>query len=148
MASFELPDEFLILNTPSGLGKPTFKIQSAPLLTATFLLTVVYSTHVQGTSDCSCSFLACTPQILTCCMCAMLTPDPILALLQLYPLELVETPLAPSRSGYVWWSHHTSMVPTMLHCGAHNHCPLTCCCMCRFADSMVIKTNTSDPDPE
>lgn len=51
VASFELPDEFLIENTPSGLGKSTFKTQSAPLLTATFLLTIVQPTHVQGTSD-------------------------------------------------------------------------------------------------
>ena len=93
-------------------------------------------------------------QILICCMCATFTADSVLALvlghtLQLYPLELVETPLVPSRSGCVWLSHRNSMVDTILHRWARNHCLLTCpCCVCGFAGSMLLKTNPSDPPPE
>lgn len=93
-------------------------------------------------------------QILICCVCATFTADPSLALLlrhalQLYTSELIETLLVPSRSGCVWLSHHNSMVDTILHHWAHNHCLLTCpYCVCGFAGSMVLKPNPSNPPPE
>lgn len=154
MASFELPNEFRILRTLSGLGKPTLKIRLAPLLTAAFLLTIVYFPLVQGTGDCSCSSPACiiSPPCkfssAACVQHSQLTPSWPSSCAILYPLELVETPLVSSRSGCVWLSHHNSMVDTILHCWAHNHCLLTCPrCVHGFAGLMVLKTNPSDPLP-
>jgi len=88
------------------------------------------------------------------CLYGSLTADPILALLlccilQLYPFELVEAALVPSRCGCVWLSHHTSTVDITLRCWARNHCLLTCpCCVQGFAGLMVLKTNPSDPPPK